>query len=360
MRTADRGQQGAGDSLFARAPLRWGFTVTLGLLGALLIGYAVVNLSGVLVSVFVAAFIALGLDPLVHWFQRRGMRRGAAVTTVILLFAAAAAIVVWIIVPPVVTQIVTLVQTVPAQIADLEAQPWFTELDEATNGVADGFVVWLGDALADPELWADIGGGALAFGVSVLDGVSTGIFVFILTIYFIASLDQTKRAMLSLVAGSHRPVVADYAERIMRSIGSYLSGMAVLAFVNAVFSTILLSLVGVRYALIIGVLALFITLIPLIGTIITTAIMTVVALLVSPVSAVVVLAAMLVYMQVEAYVLTPRVMSKAVQVPGAIVLISALAGGTLLGLLGALVAIPVSAGILLIIREIVVPRQAKK
>ncbi len=68
---------------------------------------------------------------------------------------------------------------------------------------------------------------------------------------------------------------------------------------------------------------------------------------------------MLVYMQIEAYILTPKVMGKAVQVPGTIVLISALAGGTLLGLLGALVAIPISAGILLIIREVVVPKQAR-
>ena len=73
----------------------------------------------------------------------------------------------------------------------------------------------------------------------------------------------------------------------------------------------------------------------------------------------VVLGAMLVYMQVEAYILTPRVMSKAVQVPGSIVLIAALAGGTLAGLPGALVAIPVAAGILLIIKEVVVPAKAR-
>ena len=135
--------------------------------------------------------------------------------------------------------------------------------------------------------------------------------------------------------------------------------LVVLAFFNSVFSTILLIAVGVPYALFIGVMAFFITLIPLIGTVITTCIMTVIALFVSPLSGIIVLIAMLVYMQVEAYVMTPKVMGKAVQVPGTIVLISALAGGTLLGLLGALVAIPISAGILLIIREVVVPKQAR-
>ena len=65
----------------------------------------------------------------------------------------------------------------------------------------------------------------------------------------------------------------------------------------------------------------------------------------------------LVYMQVEAYVLNPRIMAQAVKVPGAIVVIAALAGGTLLGILGALIAIPVAASILLIINQVVVPRQ---
>jgi predicted PurR-regulated permease PerM len=117
--------------------------------------------------------------------------------------------------------------------------------------------------------------------------------------------------------------------------------------------------VGVPYALVISVAAFFITLIPLIGTVLTTVVMTLLSLFVSPVAAQIVLVAMLVYMQVEAYILTPKVMSQAVQVPGSIVLIAALAGGTLAGLPGALVAIPVAAGILLIIKEVVVPNRAR-
>ena len=171
-------------------------------------------------------------------------------------------------------------------------------------------------------------------------------------------VDSSKAAIYTLISASHRARVVDYAERIMQNVGKYLSGMVVLAFFNAVFSTILLVLTGNPYALILGVIALFVTLIPLIGTVLTTVLMTVVSLFVSPTAALIVFISMLIYMQVEAYVLTPRVMGKAVQVPGTIVLISALAGGTLLGLLGALVAIPISAGILLILREIVVPKQA--
>jgi predicted PurR-regulated permease PerM len=344
--------------LFAEHPVLWGFRVALGLLAAALLALVVVNLSDVLLSVFIAAFVALGLDPLIRWFERRGMSRASAIVTVLILFIAVVVGIVWILIPPVVDQATSLITNLPGQIKGLEDSGWFEQVNETTNGLAGTLATGIGDILSDPNTWATIGGGALAFGASVLNAVSTGFFVVVLSIYFIATLDSSKRAIYTLVAASDRPVVVPLAEKIMQSIGKYLSGMVVLAFLNALFSTILLVLTGNPYALILGVIALFVTLIPLIGTVLTTVLMTVVSLFVSPTAALIVFIAMLIYMQVEAYILTPRVMGKAVQVPGTIVLISALAGGTLLGLLGALVAIPISAGILLILREIVIPRQA--
>jgi len=340
-------------------PLRWGFIVTLGVLLALALAVALVNLQSVVLSVFIAAFVALGLDPLVRWFERRGLKRSVSIVVVILLFIAAVVGIVWIVIPPVVAQATAFVKNIPGMVQKVQDSGWFDDANAATNGVLSNIIQGFEDVITDPNLWATIGGGALAFGASVVAAVSTGFFVVVLSIYFIATLDATKRACYSLVKATHRAQVESYAERIMQSVGKYLSGMVILAVLNATFSTILLTVVGVPYALIFGVVALFVTLIPLIGTVLTTVLMTFVSLFVSPTTALIVLIAMLIYMQIEAYVLTPRVMGKAVQVPGTIVLISALAGGTLLGLLGALVAIPISAGILLIIREIVVPRQAK-
>ncbi|MGW9630054.1 AI-2E family transporter [Agromyces sp. NPDC055520] len=364
MNTADRLRRRSAEpetrsGLFANHPFRWGFIVTLGVLLALLLAIMVVNLQSVLLSVFIAAFVALGLDPLIRWFQRRGLPRGTAIVIVIVLFVAVVVGIIWVVVPPVIGQAVSFAKALPGEIRQLQDSGWFDQVNEATNGVFQTAVAWVGGVLADPDTWTAIGGGALQFGAALLDGISTSVFVVVLSIYFIATLDTTKRACYTLVAASHRTEVEGYAERIMLSVGKYLSGMVVLAFANAVFSTILLILVGVPYALFIGVMAFFITLIPLIGTVITTAVMTVIALFVSPVAGLIVLIAMLIYMQIEAYILTPKVMGKAVQVPGTIVLISALAGGTLMGLLGALVAIPISAGILLIIREVVIPKKAR-
>ena len=84
------------------------------------------------------------------------------------------------------------------------------------------------------------------------------------------------------------------------------------------------------------------------------------ALSVSPTTALIVAVTYIIYMQIEAYVITPRIMSRAIEVPGAVVVVAALAGGALLGVLGALVAIPIAASIILIIRQVLVPYQDQR
>jgi predicted PurR-regulated permease PerM len=345
--------------LMADHPFRWAFIATLGVLLALALAAAIAGIGSVIFSVFAAAFITLGLDPLVRWFQRRGMKRGVAIVTVIILFIVVIAGMLWLVLPLLIGQAASFIADLPDMLAHLRNEQWFQDASSGSGGVLSNIYSAIVGFLTDPNTWTAIGGGALQFGLAIVSAISSGFFIFILTIYFTATLDSSKSAIYTLISASHRSTVVGYAERIMQNIGRYLSGMVVLAFFNALYSLILLTLTGVPFALVISVAAFFITLIPLIGTVLTTAVMTVLALFTSPLAALIVLLAMLVYMQVEAYILTPKVMSKAVQVPGSIVLIAALAGGTLAGLPGALVAIPVAAGILLIIKEVVVPQKAR-
>ena len=342
-------------TLVNRSPFLFGYLITLGALGALLTGALLWGLGSIIVSVFLAMFITVGLDPLVRWFQRHGMSRTWAIVTVILFIVAVLVGIILIVVPLVIQQVVTLVTTLPAEISQLHKSGWFETANESTNGILGQVLNWITEQVRDPQTWAHVGNGIVGFGLSILNGFTTGFFIAILTIYFTASFDATKSAIYSLVRRSHRERFESYAERILRNFGKYLSGMVVLAFFNAIFSLILLLSTDVPGAALIAIAAFFITLIPLIGTILTTIIMSVLAFIHSPVSGIVVLVLMLIYMQIEAYVLTPKVMGKAVQVPGSVVLISALAGSTLFGLTGALVAIPISAGIILIIKEIVIP-----
>ncbi|WP_125611819.1 AI-2E family transporter [Specibacter cremeus] len=339
---------------------RWGLTATLGALTGLAIGYILLGLKGIMLSVLASLFLALALEPLIVWLGRHHMPRGRAIAVVGGAFGLATAALLWLVVPFAVRQFTNLVAVLPQALDQVERQKWFTRVDELTNGRLDSILEWVQGLIGNADFLRQVGGGLLHLGVGVASAVSSGIFIVILTIYFVASMRPMKRGVYSLVPASHRLAFMRLTERIADSVGKYLSGMVVLSTCNALLTFLLLTIVGVPFAWLFALLALFITLIPLIGTIVTTAMMTVVALFTSPMAAIIVLVVMLVYMQVEAYYLTPKVMSRAVQVPGAVVLISAAAGAALLGLFGALIAVPVAAAIMTIVRAVVVPAQARR
>ena len=338
-------------------PFIWGATAALGVLLVAMLALAVFSLSGIVFSIFMAAFITVGLDPLVRWLERKGLKRGIAILIVILAILAIAITIIWVVVPVVVEQLRGFISSLPAAVERLEAEGWFDGTNEASNGVIGTVLTTIADAVKDPAFWATLGTGVVKLGLGIASAISSAFFILILTIYFIGTYDVSKEAGYRLVARSHRETFRDYSERILENVGRYLSGMVTLAFMNATFTTILLVATGIPGALLLGIIAFFITVIPLVGTVLTTIIMSIIAFIYDPTAGIIVLILMLIYMQVEAYVLTPKIMSKAVKVPGSVVLISALAGGTLGGLAGALVAIPISAAILLILKGIVMPRK---
>ncbi|MDQ0094077.1 AI-2E family transporter [Paeniglutamicibacter psychrophenolicus] len=339
---------------------RSGFVVTLGVLAALGVGAALISLTYVLTLVFVALFVALGLDPVVGKLGKLGLNRVRALLCVVAVLLVFAALVLALVVPLLVTEGRKLLVSLPSSLEGVESQGWFIELNGTLGGALVPGVDWLQRTVADPAVWLAVGNGALKAGFGVANGVFGVLFVTMLTMYFVIGLEPLKNGLYDLVPASRRDRVRELGEEIAGSVGSYLSGMAILAALNATFTFVLLSVLQVPFAAVLGVLALPITMIPLVGSVISTAIVTVVTLFHSPGTALVVLAVMLAYMQVEAYVLTPRVVGKAIRIPASMVLIGAMAGGTLAGLLGALVACPASAAILLILKKVVVPAQAER
>ncbi|MCA0345839.1 MAG: AI-2E family transporter, partial [Actinobacteria bacterium] len=191
-------------------------------------------------------------------------------------------------------------------------------------------------------------------------GVTAFIIVLILSLYFLSSLQVTKRAFYSMIARSDRAKVIDITEQITASVGGYVNGMVLLALINSVLGFIMMSIVGVPFAGLVAVGVFLLALIPLIGSVLATVLVSTVALFNSPGTALVAAIYYVIYMQIESYLLTPRVMNRVVSVPGALVVIGALAGGTLLGLLGALISIPVTAMVLMIIKQVWVPRQDRQ
>lgn len=345
-------------TLLRSGPFTFGFITTLGVLLALLLGSAIASLSSALTLIFFAGFVSLGLYPLVRRLESKRISRTGAVLIVLGSFVAIIGLLVSLVVPIISEQAADLMSRLPSNFDNVQEQLWFIDLNRTLGGYPLQLFGWLERAAADPNVWLAVGGGALHVTGSIINATFGVIFVVVLTLYFVASLETIKQSFYELVPMSKRQGFVDIAEEIADSVGKYLGGMFILAVINSAFTFILLTVVGVRYAAILAALALPITLIPLVGSVISTAIITTVSLFTSPGTALVVLISMLVYMQIEAYVLTPRVVGKAISIPGSLVLIGALIGGTLLGLLGALIACPTVASILLIIKKVVVPKQA--
>jgi predicted PurR-regulated permease PerM len=345
-----------------RRPFVWGFIATVGGLVAISLGGALASLSTVLVWIGVALFIALALDPLVHWLESHRLSRGLSIVTVFVGFAVVAGgLLAWII-PTAVTQISQFAAAVPGYITGIQQSEWFRSLVSMTGqeGLAQTILDQARSWLSNPANLLAIGGGALAVGTGVINGISGTLIVIVLTLYFLAALRTMKDAAVRLAPAYARPRLREFVDGITEAVGGYVSGMGILAICNAVLSFILLSLLGQPFAALLAVLALAVTMIPMIGSVTFWLIASVVTLFSSWWAGLIFAVVYFVYMQIEAYVMTPRVMTKAVDIPGSLVLIGALVGGTLLGLLGALIAVPVTASLLMIVQKVFLPSQDAK
>ncbi len=345
-------------------PFVFGFLVTLGGLAAFLLGLALSNLSTVLIYIAFALFAALGLDPAVRWFERRGLSRSWSVLLVIVGFAVVLAIIITAIMPIIVDQIASFFESIPVMIQSFLASDFY-------HGLEDQFGVGLNDLMSevqkffsDPARLLQLGGGALQVGGVALQvggaiagGISGAIIVLVLTLYFLATLPTMQQNLTRLAPARDRRRISEITTQITDSVGGYVMGMVTLAFINAMLVLVLYLLLGLPFPPLMATVAFCITLIPLVGSVLFWVIGTAIALFSSPVSALIFALVYMVYMQVEAYVITPRVMNRAISIPGSLVVIGALVGGTLLGLLGALVAVPVTASILIIIQQVWIPRQ---
>ncbi|WP_460774109.1 AI-2E family transporter [Microbacterium sp. GXF7504] len=344
-------------------PFRLALVATLGVgLGLMLIN-SVTTLSTVLLYVGTALFLSLGLDPLVRFLERRRMPRWLAVLVTILLVLAVFAGIVWMVVPIIVGQVGQLVEAVTRII---ERNTWQRDLQDwlgATfpNLDVEQVFAYVQDWLSTLDV-GSIGESVLAVGASIVTGLAGAFIVLILTIYFTASTPSLKTAVYSLVPASKRARFIDLAEQITDSVGYYVMGQGALGVINGVLSAILLTIIQAPFPAVLAVIAFFFSLIPLVGTLTgsTVIVLTCLGLADTPTTALVAAIYYLVYMQIEAYVISPRIMNRAVSIPGAVVVVAALAGGSLLGLLGALVAIPVAASILIIYRQVIIPRQNER
>jgi len=346
-----------GPPLDRRNPFLIGLGGGLGLLAALGLALLVLRLSDVITWVVVAIFIALGLEPIVGRLVAAGLSRGWAVLSTLLGFLVVCGLLGWMIVPPIIDQVTLLVNNAPQYVDHLQHSQWFVELNRRWH-INDKVFKDLSGNL-NQQTVTSVMGGLLGAGMVFAHVVEATFTIVVLTIYFVVVLPRAKTAFFSLVPRARRPRVVFLGEEISRRVGGYILGQLCVAVVNAIFAWIILTVLGLPYPAMLATLIGLLALVPIVGTLIGGVLMTLVALTSSWVDAVIVLSYYVGYHLFETYVLSPRIMRRAVEVPPVITIIAVIAGGALFGIVGALLAIPVAAGLLLIYDQVLVPRQQR-
>ncbi|MGW3536885.1 AI-2E family transporter [Micrococcus luteus] len=343
-------------AVVVESPVLTGFLLAVGV--ALAIGVvSVLRTNGQLIVWIAAAlFIALGLDPLVRRVEAWGAPRWVGVLTAALGLAAVAGAFVALLVPTVIEQSTQLVQDLPAIIDGVMSAEWFVRLDEEFH-LQEAVRAQTERLAADGVAVTDLFGGLLGFGQTVLNAIFSVLVVVVLTLYFLSSLPHMKYWAYRLAPCSRRPRIEALSEQITSSVGHYVMGQSFVAALNGAVAFTALAIAGAPFAVLLAAIAAFMAFIPLVGAAIGGTLLTLVSLLISWQTAAVFAAVYFVYLQIEAYVISPRVMARAVSVPAAVAVIAVIAGGALLGVLGALMAIPLAAALLLLVREVFIPRQ---
>jgi predicted PurR-regulated permease PerM len=329
-------------------PFTFGFFAALGVLVAWGLWHALGQASSVLLLLLVSIFIAVGLNPLVEWFMRRGLKRGLSVAVVFLLMILAVAGVGFAIVPVVSDQISNLIKNAPQWLDLLTKSRTLHNLDDKYH-----FIQKAQQYIQDPALAQRAFGGILGVGKVVAGALFNTFTILVLTLYFLASLPSVKRAAYSLVPRSRRRRVSILGDEVLSRVGGYVSGQFMVALCAGVMAFIFLEIIGIRqYAVALAIVVMFCDFIPMVGGFIGVAAIALIGFTGGLWTGLACLIYGIIYQQIENYVVAPRVMRRAVDIPGAVTVIAALLGGALLGVVGALLAIPSAAAILLIIREV--------
>lgn len=315
---------------------------------AVALAWAVVVAGQVLVLLGLAFFLAVGLDPMVLWLYRHHVPRWAAVALVVALMIGVVAGFLARAVPVVTEQASHLSGALPHYLQRLDrTNRTFGKLD-AKFHIVKGVQKLLK------------GGGSfqsvIGIGKALLGFITSAVLVTVVAIYLLVDMPRVRRSLYLLAPRSRRPRMVLLTDAILERVGGYVLGNLLLSLIAAVLTIAWALAFGIPYALLQGLLVGLLDLIPIIGSTVGGIIVSLVALTVSLPVALATAGFYLLYRFLEDYLLTPRIMRSTVQVPGIVTVIVTVIGGALLGIVGALVAIPVAAAVKLLFDEITLPR----
>ena len=322
----------------------------LGIVLAVLIGLQLLWLArGVLTWIIIAVFLALALNPAVEWLVARGMRRGYAVAVVFLGTLLVMVGVASLFIPTLIDEIDGFREALPGYVEDVTEGRGplgrFAEkydlVERVRSGVEDGGI---GRILG-------VSGVAVGVAKGIVTAIVATVTIAFMTFFMLLEGPQWMGRFYSLIPDSQRPRLERIGHDIYRTVGGYVTGNLFISLIAGVASTTVLLVVGVPYAVALGLIVAILDLVPLAGATLAAIIVSTVAFITSVPDGIVVVIFFVVYQQVENHFIQPVVYSRTVQLSPLAILVAVLVGAELAGVLGALAAIPVAGTIQVVLLE---------
>ena len=331
-----------------RTVFRWAVAAGLGLLTVWLGFRAAILMADILVQIVIAAFIAVSLDPAVRWLIRHKVSRGQAVAIIGLGAVGLVVLFLLVFLPPLIAQGTRLAGDFPGYLDHLRQE------SPSLRSVEDRFQLQQSIHNFAETVPAKLGTQALSFGRRFLGALLSALLVIVLTIYFMVDLPRLRRAIVRLFPKRHRRAVNDAVNVVIDKVGSYMIGNLIISAIAGVAALAAMLALRVPFALPLAVFVALTDLIPMVGATLGAAVCVIVAFATGDLwPTVILLAAFFVlYQQVENYLIVPRIMRDNVKMSSLAVLLAALLGGSVLGLIGALMAIPIAAAIAAILSPV--------
>ena len=307
-------------------------------------------LSSMLVLIGVAFFLALGLEPLVSWSVNHGLRRWVATILVFIVFLGGIATFVSAAIPPLFAQITELVNLAPQYLQQAQ------DNSSVIGRINERFDLQRRITEAVDSVDGSVVNQMLSAGTMVLGAILDTLITIVLTLYFLADMPRIRTTLYRLVPHTRRPRAILIGDEVFAKVGAYVLGNVLISLLAGVVTLIWLTLFDVPYALLLAILVALLDLVPIVGSTIAGVVVGAVALSVSLPICIATVVFYVLFQLVEDYLLVPKIIGRAVHVPALTTLIAVLIGGSLLGVVGALVAIPIAAAVALILQEVLYPR----
>jgi predicted PurR-regulated permease PerM len=300
-----------------------------------LVLWLIVALKEVIIILFVVAILVSALRPLVNqWGEKIGNK--LAVFVIFILFVGVLIGVFYLIIPPLVVQLRQLIENIPGYISRYTAlTEHFPSINRALSSLAS----------------LPIGSNVVNITTNFVGGIVSTLTTIILVIYFLLDQDIFAKNFEKLLPIHKRTKILKVIHKISEKVGNWLRGQFLLGLIIGTLVFIGLTIIKVPYALALAMIAALLEIIPIVGPFISGGLAVLVALTVSPITALIVLIYFLVMQQLEGNIIVPKIMQKAIGLPPAIIIIAILIGSKLLGITGALLAVPISGIIYVMIQE---------